>query len=197
MHNSAMTAVLFPIAANAEAALARPIGRAARAAEASGTAGDKVTFTSELTGPAFPTRDAALDAYAGRLDDERPGRVVLIQPEDRFCDLRELAVDPAGAAVRQRPVFEAGHRWPKPRAAPATAWRLSVSYWRTAAAEAVLTAPPGEAERRRTVTQSDDAEALRQRAARPLRPLKPQQPLDIGLFEMRPPDAPHIVIPDE
>ena len=34
-------------------------------------------------------------------------------------------------------------------------------------------------------------------ARQPLRPVEPQQPLDIGLFEVRPPDAPHIVMPDE
>jgi hypothetical protein len=34
-------------------------------------------------------------------------------------------------------------------------------------------------------------------ARAPLRPVKPQQPLDIGLFETRPPEAPHIVMPDE
>jgi hypothetical protein len=31
----------------------------------------------------------------------------------------------------------------------------------------------------------------------PLKPTKPQQPLDIGLFETRLPEAPHIVVPDE
>jgi hypothetical protein len=122
---------------------------------------------------------------------------VVVQPEDRYCRLHELAIDPAGAGERQRPAFEGGRRWPKPRAAPATAWRLSVSYWRTAAAEAMLTSPAGEPERRRGQAQPADVEALRQRAARPLQPVKPQQPLDIGLFEVRPPDAPHIVMPDD
>jgi hypothetical protein len=42
-----------------------------------------------------------------------------------------------------------------------------------------------------------DAPALRARLERPLRPVKPQQPLDIGLFEVRPPEAPHILMPDE
>ncbi len=40
-------------------------------------------------------------------------------------------------------------------------------------------------------------ETLRTIARQPLRPVEPQQPLDIGLFEIRPPDAPHIVMPDE
>lgn len=193
-----MSAVLFPIAANAEAALARPIGRAARASVASGLAGAEVTFASELVGPAFATREAALDAYAGRLDDERPGRTVLIQPEDRYCNLREFAVDAVAAASGQQPVYADGRRWPKPRTPPETAWRLSISYWRTVdAAEAVLSPPTTEPARRRGQATPVDAGALRDRAARPLRPVKPQQPLDIGLFEVRPPDAPHIVMPDE
>jgi hypothetical protein len=40
-------------------------------------------------------------------------------------------------------------------------------------------------------------ETLRAIARQPLKPVKPQQPLDIGLFETRPPEAPHIVMPDE
>ena len=32
---------------------------------------------------------------------------------------------------------------------------------------------------------------------RPLRPVEPQQPLDIGLFETRLPENPAIVVPDE
>jgi hypothetical protein len=30
-----------------------------------------------------------------------------------------------------------------------------------------------------------------------LRPTRPQKALDIGLFETRPPEAPHIVMPDD
>jgi hypothetical protein len=66
--------VLHPCRPNAEAALNAPLGRAARAREAAAVAGDAVVFMVEETGPAFETREAALDAYAGRLEDERPGR---------------------------------------------------------------------------------------------------------------------------
>jgi len=31
-------------------------------------------FVTEAVGPAFASREEALDAYAGRLDDERPGK---------------------------------------------------------------------------------------------------------------------------
>lgn len=34
-------------------------------------------------------------------------------------------------------------------------------------------------------------------ADQPLLPVRPQQPLDVGLFEVRPPEAPHILMPDE
>jgi hypothetical protein len=66
--------VLYPVAASAEEALAKPRARAAREREARLAAGGDVAFATELAGPAFATREAALDAYAGRLDDERPGR---------------------------------------------------------------------------------------------------------------------------
>jgi hypothetical protein len=73
---------------------------------------------------------------------------------------------------------------------------LSISYWRTGASlEAAPAAVPAPSRRSRALAA--DPAALRRLAAEPLRPLKPQQPLDIGLFEFRPPDAPHIIMPDE
>ena len=66
-----MTAVLYPVAASAQQALSAPLGRAARQADARLVAAGDVAFVSEPVGPAFATREAALDAYAGRLEDER------------------------------------------------------------------------------------------------------------------------------
>ena len=158
-----------------------------------------MTFTSELTGPAFPTREAALDAYAGRLDDERPGQGVSIQPEDRFCQLRELTAAPPPRRAGKRtakglqPVYKDGRRWPAPLAPPQTVWRLSVSFWRVGAPPVPVV---GEPVRRGRLANADPA-TLRRLAAEPLRPIKPQQPLDIGLFEYRLPEAPHIIVPDE
>ena len=86
-----MSAVLYPVAANATAALNAPVGRASRASEAAVLAGASVVFVTETAGPAFPTRVAALDAFAGRVDDERPGAGGSVQPQDRYCELRELA----------------------------------------------------------------------------------------------------------
>jgi hypothetical protein len=182
-----MTAVLYPIARNAEAALSRPVGRAARAGEAQALAHTAVKFAQEMVGPAFATRDEALAAFKGRIEEEGSGGLA---PEDRFCLLREV-VDappppPGKASLPLRPVYRDGRRWPTPRARPATVWRLSISYWRIApeaAAEPPLAGEPSA--------------ALRELLDRPMRPLKAQQPLDIGLFEFRPPDAPHILIPDE
>jgi hypothetical protein len=192
-----MSAIAYPIAPTAEAALARPLGRAARESAAVLAAGEAVAFVTEPVGPAFATREAALDAYAGRLDDERPGRTVAILPEDRFCQLRELVAAPPRrrktGAKGMAPVFRDGRRWPPPPAPAQTVWRLSISYWRVG----VAAQPPADPPVRRSRALAADPAALRRLAAEPLRPFKPQQPLDIGLFEFRPPEAPHIIMPDE
>jgi hypothetical protein len=70
-----------------------------------------------------------------------------------------------------------------------------VSYWRIATAERPIEAP--QARKARRASQPLDAEILRAIARTPLRPVEPQQPLDIGLFEVRLPESPHIVVPDE
>ncbi|MDR3510499.1 MAG: hypothetical protein P4L73_02610 [Caulobacteraceae bacterium] len=194
-----MTAVAYPIAVSAEAALVAPLGRAARQSQAAALAGEAVAFVTEAVGPAFASREAALDAYPGRLDDERPGRTAAVQPEDRFCQLRELAAQPprrARAGQGMRPVYRDGRRWPEPLPPPQTVWRLSISYWRVGEAAQPVLAPPEPPARRGRAAAADPA-ALRRLAAEPLRPIKPQQPLDIGLFEFRPPEAPHIIMPDE
>jgi hypothetical protein len=191
-----MTAVRYPVAPNADAALSAPIARAARASEAEALAGAAVEFVSETAGPAFESREAALSAYAGRLDDERDGRRVTVDPEDRFCALIELAAGPIKPGPVMKPSYQGGRRWPKPAAPRPTIWRLSVRYWRMAAAQPLLEAETASPRAGRPAT-SLDAEALRERLSKPLRPLKPQQPLDIGLFEVRPPEAPHILMPDE
>jgi hypothetical protein len=195
LQNGPMSAVAYPVAPNAEAALARPLGRAVREREAIMLAGEMVSFVTEPVGPAFATREAALDAFAGRLDDERPGRGTAVLPEDRFCQLRELAAAPPRrrAPKPAKPIFRDGRRWPVPPAPPETIWRLSISYWRVG--EVVSAEPAPKLSRRERMAA--DAATLRRLAAEPLRPVKPQQPLDIGLFEVRLPEAPHIIVPDE
>jgi hypothetical protein len=74
-----------------------------------------------------------------------------------------------------------------------------VSYWRAGEAEveAETLAEQARAMRRRAEAAALDPGQLRALARQPLRPVKPQQPLDAGLFEMPAPEAPHILIPDE
>lgn len=188
-----MTAILYPVATNAELALNQPLGRASRESEARRRAGDEVAFATDVVGPAFATREAALDAYRGRVDDERTGDAP--EPQDRYCRVVELVAEGAPRPKAVEPTYADGHRWPDPAAPPRTVWRLSVAYWRIGTAERPLDAP--QARQARKSKQPLDADTLRAIARTPLRPTRPQQPLDIGLFETHPPEAPHIVMPDE
>ena len=177
-----MSAILYPVAANAELAMAVPLGRAAREREARGMAGEAVIFTTDPTGPAFATREAALEAYAGPVGEA-------------WARLAEQIL-PGQQPIRVEPAYANGRRWPAaPSTPPRTAWRLMVSYWRMATAERPIETP--QARKARRGREALDAETLHAMARQPLRPIEPQQPLDIGLFEIRPPDAPHIVMPDE
>jgi hypothetical protein len=173
--------ILYPIASGADAALTAPKGRAAREREAERVVSEPVAFVREFTGPTFRSEEEARAHWAGRLDDERPGQRVSLQPEDRFCELKPII-------QRSRIPLAPAH----------TVWRLSVAYWRIggAPAEAVETAQARKA-RRQKDGPAPDGDTLEALANQPLRPIKAQQPLDIGLFEVRLPEAPHIVVPDE
>jgi hypothetical protein len=193
-----MTAILYPVATSAELALAGPLGRAARERDAVRLAGEEVAFVTEPLGPAFATREAALDAYAGRVDDDRPGRARDPAAEDRYCRLAEVMLDGARAPAPSKPAYADGRRWPRPpQWAPQTVWRLHVSYWRVRTADHAAEPPQARHARRRGVAGGLDADTLRAMARQPLRPVEPQRPLDIGLFEARLPEAPHIIVPDE
>ena len=169
-----MSAILYPVAANADAALAMPKGRAAREREAATIGGGPVRFVTEPAGPAFATRQDALDAYAGRLDD--PARGVAIASEDRYCALAER-IEVGLPREPVEPAFAKGHRWPKrPAVRTPTVVRLMVSYWRLAdagaEAEAELAAEQARAVRRRAEAAELDASQLRALAQQPLRPFK-------------------------
>lgn len=185
-----MSAILYPVAPNVEQALARPRGRAARESEAAALAAGPVSFVTEPTGPAYPTREAALEAWRGVVEGAGP--------ESRFCALREVfAAAPRRPRARQaRAVYREGRRWAPAPPPPPTVWRLLVSYWRIAGDAERAALEQARRARRRSGAQLDAA-ALRALAVQPLQPVRPQQPLDIGLFEYRPPEAPHIVMPDE
>ncbi|MEI9965307.1 MAG: hypothetical protein WDM92_12070 [Caulobacteraceae bacterium] len=152
-----------------------------------------MTFVRELTGPAFETRRRG----RGRLRPAPgcPG------PRDRAGGpLLRPRRGGAGAGQARGP-GRAGLRG-GPSLAPAAAagedgvaavdrllaHRRPLGRDRSGRAGADRAAHGGEAL---------DPTVLRAMAGQPLRPVKPQQPLDIGLFEVRPPDAPHLVIPDE
>jgi hypothetical protein len=168
----AMTGVLFPIAATPEAALDAPLGRAGLQSAAQWLTGVPVGFARELAGPAFETREAAAQAYSRRVDG--PGATVL--PEDRYCDLQSVA----------------GRTGTVPR----TVWRICVGYWKVGEARAVAVEQARRA-RRRPEAATLDQVALGAMAEQPLRSHQPQKALDIGLFEMRLPEDPDRIIPDE
>ena len=103
----AAMSVLYPVAPNAEAALHGPVGYAARMRNAEALAGGVVAFVTETVGPAFETEAAALDAYIGRLDDERPAHRSQVAPEARWCALRPVALPGAKARKAATPVNKA------------------------------------------------------------------------------------------
>ena len=192
-----MTSILYPIAGDSAAALVQPMGRAARAREAQALAGEAVTFVTESMGQSYADRESALNAFYGRLEDDRPGRTVLVLPEDRFCRLAQVAVGVAPPTLA--PTLKDGRRWPTPPTAPpATVWRLEISYWRPVSAAPQARADEVQARKaRRNAGEPVDPRTLRALTRQPLRAVRPQQPLDIGLFERRLPESPHIVVPDE
>ena len=177
-----MTASRLPVAPTAEAALHAPLGAAVREGEAVRLAGRPVRLTTEAVGPAFATREAAAEAYAARLAE--PG-----------CALRP--VSPAGPAPAPVRALAGGpRRWPEAAASAPALWRLQVSYWRCAGEDG----PPLAAARRvrRDACAADLAAGdLRRLAEQRLQAVRPQQPLDIGLFEVRAPEAPDRLLPDE
>lgn len=194
--------VLYPVADNAEAALHAARGHAAREREAEAMAGGAVVFVTEAVGPAFESAEAAMDAYAGRLDDERAGKVHSVPPERRWCALRPVAAPGRGGKPRVAqpvaPIYRDGRRWPAPKDHQApTLWRLSVSYWKVAGPAVEPAHPPARKLRRDAGASRLQAEALKHLADQPLRPAQPQQALDIGLFERRLPENPSIIVPDE
>lgn len=194
-----MTAILYPVAADAGQAFNAPPARAAREREAVQAVGEAVAFVTEPVGPTYATREAALDALAGRVEDERPGRPA-IAAEDRVVLLVEQAAPRNGrsrAPAAVRPVFKDGHRWPAPAPPPATIWRAMISYWRIGPPPVRHAGSVQARQARRKGGEDIDRDSLRALTRQPLQAVKPQQPLDIGLFETRLPEAPHIVVPDE
>ena len=190
-----MTSILYPVASNAAVATTSPSGRAVRQREAEQIAGEAVTFVTETVGAPYATREAALDAYRGQVEDDRQGMILQIPPEDRFVRLVEV-VSGERAPPPLAPVMKDGRRWPTPPPQPKTVWRLQVTYWRPVSAAPVVDNVQAR-KARVQAKESLDPQALRALTRQPLQAVRPQQPLDIGLFERRLPESPHIVVPDE
>ena len=188
--------VRYPIAPSAEAALTRPLGRAVREREARDAAGEEVEFVRELAGSPFESHEAAVQMYAGLIDEEglRP-----VPPEDRFCELVEVIAVEGRRRVgdQAEPVCKDGQRWPRPKRPLKTAYRLSVGYWRPVSARPAMPVDQARAARRREDSRRLTAAELRAIASEPLKPVKPQQALDIGLFEVFAAGSPHLLMPDE
>ncbi len=184
----------YPVAANPDAALQAPMGFAMREREATQiAAGEVVSFVTEWAGPAWPSEEAARVAYADRLAGAPSG----------WWSILPVAATGSTGRVRKhaplKPAFRDGRRWPtpSPEDRPQSAWRLSIRYWRVG--EQHLSAPARAARKLRKDPTAAEMEArtIRMLAEQPLRAEGPQRALDIGLFEFRPPDAPHIIMPDE
>ncbi len=199
-----MTAILYPVAETAEAALHTPRGYAEREREAAALAGDAVAFASEAMGPAFATREAAVNAYSRRLAAEEASEYGFQARWRQLIPVSAPAGDRTAAAGLVRPTYRDGRRWPTPAGGTVILWRLSVSYWRIgspdqAGSNTPASAPSDAARRLRRGEAGRELSgmALNALARQPLRPFKLQQPLDIGLFEIHPPEAPDTVMPDD
>ena len=185
-----MSAIPYPVADTAEAALHAPKGFAEREREAAALAGGVVRFVTEAVGPAFAREEDVLAAYEGA--PHAPGGWKSVRP-----------VTAAKPRAPAKTINRDGHRWPAPRpakdGAPSVLWRLSVSYWCVTTVDGAQALSLGAARRLRRDPGGEelDPRALLALAQQPLRPVDPQRPLDIGLFERRLPEAPHIIVPDE
>jgi len=196
----------YPIARDGHDALSQlrsgAAKRAVRERDAETAAGGRVAFVSEAVGPVYERREDALDAYAGLIEDDRPGRLYAPAPESLACVLTcRLKTPQARGAKTVTPVFRDGERWPKMARPAEPVWQLSVSYWKILGASAgkVSAATGDQARKVRKSSRGGDltAEELQGLADTPLVPTRPQKQLDYGLFDFIPPDNPGIVIADE
>ena len=182
---------LYPVAPTPEGALHARTGLAARETEALRLAGGPVAFETALVGPAFTSREAAAQAYAGRTGGDGPGLA-------SWCELRPVLAEGAPRPPPARPVLREGRRWPEPDpASPAALWRLSVSYWRSGGMEGAEPLAAARLLRRDAAAPALGADDLRRLSSQPLRPVRVQRALDVDLFETRLPENPARLIPDE
>jgi hypothetical protein len=193
-----MPAIAYPIAAHAVDVLKgyAALKKAERLREAQGLAESRVGFVTETLEAGFPTHEAAEAYYAQAC----PG--LLEQP---FAQLQcRIQAAPKKKASSTPPDFEPGKRWPKPANTQQSQWQVSVSYWKTLSG-AIESPPPvqvnpavqARAMRKRSLGQALTAAEVKALTYTPLNPYLPQKSLDIGLFEVHPPENPNIIIADE
>ena len=163
-----------------------------------------VHFTSELVGPEFSSQADGLDYYKGLVEDDRPGQRFSPDVEKRFLELKCLFKRGCGRPKKLKRTAGVETSDAPPFYTPpalATYWRLSVTYWRImekkrVASTATLTAYSDKKSRRKR-GKSLSAEELAAIANTPLRSLRPQLGMTIGLFEVPLPENPALLIPDE
>jgi len=189
-----MSSILYPVATDAAAALAGPAGRAVRQREAEQIAGEAVTFVTDTVGP--PTRPGRPPSRpaAGGWRTIGPASWWQIPPEDRYARLVEVVTGgrPPPPPLRSSGMVDAGPRHPRRQDRLAAAGHLLATRFCGAVIDDVQ-ARKARVQARETL----DPQTLRALTRQPLRAVRPQQPLDIGLFERRLPESPHIVVPDE
>ena len=202
-----MSLIAYPIAADAHEALARLKAgealRAVREKEAELAAKARVAFVTQVVGPVYETRDEALDAFAGLIEDDRKGRTFMPADSDRFCLLTCRIRDQKRAKSQPtQPVFAEGQRWPQKREPVPSVWQLSLSYWKimtVAQAKAAGLPPIGQARHLRKKATGRDLtpEEIAALSQGPLLAARPQKALDFGLFDFPLPENPSIIIADE
>ena len=177
--------------------------RAVREIEAEARAVARVTFVTQAVGPLFESRDEAMNAYKGLVEDDRKDQVFTPAAEDRFCTLVCRPRDSLRSKPKPiKPVFKDGERWPKAKAPVATVWQLSLSYWKimtVAQVKAAGLAPVGQARHLRKKANGREltAEEIMALSQSPLLAARPQKALDFGLFDFPLPENPAIIIADE
>jgi len=202
-----MSLIAYPIAPDAHEALTRLRAgeglRAVREKEAELTAQARVAFVTQTVGPVYETRDEALNAYAGLVEDDRKGHLFMPADSDRFCRLTCRIRDPKrGKPQPMQPVFAEGQRWPQKREPVASVWQLSLSYWKimtVAQAKAAGIPPIGQARhlRKKATGRNLTPEEIAALSQGPLTAARPQKALDFGLFDFPLPENPAIIIADE
>jgi hypothetical protein len=190
-----MTAQAFPVATQAADLLSCLPSQmnATRESEAARLAGSSVAFVSEVTGPAFESRETAHSYFSMVYPDLLAKAYALLQCRIKPTAKRSKQARLSGAD---------GQRWAKMTTQPMSEWRLSLTYWKILPLALRSDNVRKSKDQARRLRRKDGAQALTTAelmalSQSPLMAYRPQKALDIGLFEVRPPENPGILIADE